>query len=113
MPTVSNEERVIGDCDGCGVLDPRRLVGRPVPGLGAHFDNDQLQGRTAGGVNAILKHLGIAFPPAPSERIKGIARDPARKGARIEAIKAYREETGLGLKEAKDAVDNWLATKSG
>jgi ribosomal protein L7/L12 len=69
--------------------------------------------RLEGKVNAILKHLGIAFPPAPSERIKGIARDPARKGARIEAIKAYREETGLGLKEAKDAVDNWLATKSG
>jgi hypothetical protein len=27
-------------------------------------------------------------------------------GRKIEAIKAYREETGVGLKEAKEAVDN-------
>ena len=69
--------------------------------------------RVEGKVNAILKHLGIAFPPVPSEHVKGIAKDTARKGARIEAIKTYRDETGLGLKEAKDAVDTWLATKSG
>lgn len=28
-----------------------------------------------------------------------------REGRKIEAIKAYRERTGVGLKEAKDAVD--------
>ncbi|MBI3537757.1 MAG: ribosomal protein L7/L12 [Chloroflexi bacterium] len=28
-----------------------------------------------------------------------------RKGNKIEAIKAYRRETGKGLKESKDAVD--------
>ena len=28
-----------------------------------------------------------------------------RRGRKIEAIKLYREMTGLGLKEAKDAVD--------
>lgn len=32
-------------------------------------------------------------------------RDLVRQGNKIEAIKAYRELTGLGLKEAKDAVD--------
>lgn len=31
--------------------------------------------------------------------------DLARSGNKIAAIKQYREETGLGLKEAKDAVD--------
>jgi transcription initiation factor TFIIIB Brf1 subunit/transcription initiation factor TFIIB len=36
----------------------------------------------------LTSQRGIAFPPAPSERVKGIARDPARKSARIEAIKA-------------------------
>ncbi|MCW5954672.1 MAG: ribosomal protein L7/L12 [Propionibacteriaceae bacterium] len=30
-------------------------------------------------------------------------------GRKIEAIKRYREATGLGLKEAKDAVDYWEA----
>lgn len=38
----------------------------------------------------------------PSDRVRELARDPARK---IEAIKAYREETGAGLAEAKEAVE--------
>ena len=42
-----------------------------------------------------------------SQRVKDIAGDPARK---IEAIKAYREETGAGLKDAKDAIENWIAS---
>lgn len=29
------------------------------------------------------------------------------QGKKIEAIKRYREATGLGLKEAKDAIDYW------
>jgi ribosomal protein L7/L12 len=45
--------------------------------------------------------------PGLSQRVKDIARDPNHK---IAAIKAYREETGLGLKEAKDAIEAWLAT---
>ncbi len=34
-------------------------------------------------------------------------------GKKIEAIKVYREETGVGLREAKDAVDRAEATVSG
>jgi hypothetical protein len=68
------------------------------------FKTDRLEGK----LNAILKHLGIVFPPAPSERVKDMAKDPAQK---IAAIKLYRDETGLGLKEAKDAVETWLATQ--
>lgn len=30
-----------------------------------------------------------------------------RRGALIDAIKLYREKTGVGLKEAKDAVEAW------
>lgn len=41
-----------------------------------------------------------------SEAVKEIARDPNRK---IEAIKAYREETGASLVEAKEAVENFQA----
>src|SRR5436305_12107891 len=55
-------------------------------------------------VSRIANHLGID-PTAPlplSDRVKEIARDPHRK---IEAIKVYREETGVGLAEAKDAVE--------
>jgi ribosomal protein L7/L12 len=41
-------------------------------------------------------------PPPLSDRVKELASDPSRK---IEAIKAYREETGAGLAEAKAAVE--------
>jgi ribosomal protein L7/L12 len=52
-------------------------------------------------VDAILKHLGIEWKDQVSERVKELAR----AGKKIEAIKMYREETGAGLKEAKDAVE--------
>ncbi|MCK6482416.1 MAG: ribosomal protein L7/L12, partial [Planctomycetes bacterium] len=47
------------------------------------------------------------WPPAdlPVEQIKALVRD----GNLIGAIKAYREATGCGLKEAKDAVDKIAA----
>jgi ribosomal protein L7/L12 len=32
----------------------------------------------------------------------------AREGKKIQAIKEYREQTGAGLKEAKDAVERWM-----
>jgi large subunit ribosomal protein L7/L12 len=33
--------------------------------------------------------------------------DLLARGKKIEAIKVYREETGVGLKEAKDAVERF------
>ena len=58
-------------------------------------------GRVEQKVDAILKHLGIEWKDQVSERVKELAR----AGKKIEAIKMYREETGAGLKEAKDAVE--------
>lgn len=43
-----------------------------------------------------------------SDRVKELAADPTRK---LEAIRAYREETGCGLAEAKDAVELYLASR--
>lgn len=40
---------------------------------------------------------GAAVSPAVLELV--------RQGNKIAAIKQYREETGLGLREAKDAID--------
>ena len=54
--------------------------------------------------DAIMKDLGLAYePPAPSgsDTVIGLIR----AGKKIEAIKIYREETGTGLKEAKEAVE--------
>lgn len=52
-------------------------------------------------LDRIMSHLGIADDAD--------AHDPVRElllqGRKIDAIKAYRERTGAGLKDAKDAVD--------
>lgn len=40
-------------------------------------------------------------PAAPNASVQ----DLLREGKKLEAIKLYREQSGLGLKEAKDAVD--------
>lgn len=54
-------------------------------------------------IDLILAHLGIedrAHALALSE-----VKQLAQAGRKIDAIKAYREATGVGLKEAKDAVE--------
>jgi hypothetical protein len=45
---------------------------------------------------------------ALSERVKEIASDPSRK---LEAIQAYREETGASLADAKEAVEAFIDSK--
>jgi ribosomal protein L7/L12 len=55
----------------------------------------------------LLQHVGFdadAKLPA-SEEVKALARTPGRK---IAAIKAYREQTGAGLKEAKEEVERLM-----
>jgi hypothetical protein len=47
----------------------------------------------------------VNVPPAAVEHL--------RKGRKIEAIKAVRQATGLGLKEAKDAVEAFIDRSPG
>jgi ribosomal protein L7/L12 len=59
----------------------------------------------------ILKHLSLEYkdPATPgglSQQVRVLADDPAGK---IAAIKLHRMETGLGLKEAKDVVEAYIA----
>jgi len=49
----------------------------------------------------IAKQVGITEPPL-DEQLKILVND----GKKIQAIKELRKSTGLGLKEAKDYVDN-------
>lgn len=63
-------------------------------------------------VDLILKHLGLAYTdPGPacalSAEVQELAQTPGKK---IEAIKLHREQTGLGLKEAKDEVERFIDT---
>lgn len=49
----------------------------------------------------------VALGPSPlASRVVSYAEVMlAEKGHRIQAIKSYRDRTGLGLKESKDAID--------
>ena len=61
-------------------------------------------------LNALLSHHGVDPRQGPllSDRVKQLAMDPGRK---IEAIKVYREETGAGLAEAKEAIEAFARNK--
>jgi len=53
-------------------------------------------------VDLLLKHAGLEEPPLPrQDEVVALVR----AGKKIEAIKVYREATGVGLAEAKRAVD--------
>ena len=55
-------------------------------------------------LEAVLRHFGISEPKAgePSARVVELARDPQR---RIEAIRVYREESGVDLRDAKAVIE--------
>ena len=52
-------------------------------------------------VDLILKHLGIDPKQGVDEKIMELMK----AGQKIQAIKLYRQQTGAGLKEAKDYVE--------
>ena len=52
-------------------------------------------------LDLILEHLGLREEDPRLDEVAALVRD----GRKIQAIKVYREATGAGLKEAKDAVD--------
>jgi len=57
-------------------------------------------------VDGLARQLGVVpdAPVPPSADVRQMARDPRRK---IEAIKLYREQTGCGLYEAKQAIERF------
>jgi ribosomal protein L7/L12 len=57
-------------------------------------------------LDLLLTHAGLDYTPAPKATWQAVADEgPARK---IAAIKAYRDETGAGLAEAKRAVEEYM-----
>ncbi len=55
-------------------------------------------------IDAIIAHLGIELPDDGMEDIRALAAS----GQKIAAIKEYRNRTGAGLAEAKNAVERGL-----
>ncbi|MFI7454167.1 ribosomal protein L7/L12 [Nonomuraea sp. NPDC049714] len=48
-------------------------------------------------------------PPYAPEELDGALRELIRRDRKIQAIKLLREHTGMGLKQAKDAIDGLAA----
>ena len=61
-------------------------------------------GRSAS-VDSARQNAVYSAPTPPGAASDQIA-DLIRRGKKIEAIKVYREQTGVGLKDAKDAVED-------
>lgn len=64
-------------------------------------------------IDAILRHLNIEYVDSASleglsDEVQHLANDPARK---IDAIKLHREQTGLGVREAKEAVEAYMSRR--
>jgi ribosomal protein L7/L12 len=59
-------------------------------------------------LDALLKHQGVSLPPQAklSEEVQQLARDHHK----IEALTLHREQTGLGLAEAKADVEDFIKT---
>lgn len=53
-------------------------------------------------VDAIIKHLGVSVV----DEVDPNVRELAIAGKKIEAIKVYRQQMGVSLKEAKDYVES-------
>ena len=73
---------------------------------------EQRARRTERQLQALLRHFGVEDPawPLPSEKVRALLADP---NGRIAAIKQYRAETGLGLKDAHDALAATISPLSG
>jgi hypothetical protein len=85
------------------------LGGTAAANLFRPSDRAQLR-RIEAKLNLVLEHLGVQYQDPTTQglspEVKTLADDPARK---IAAIKLHREQTGLGLKEAKEAVETYIA----
>jgi ribosomal protein L7/L12 len=55
-------------------------------------------------VDLLLKNANIKYDPTAN--LPPDVADALRRGAKIEAIKCYRNATGAGLKEAKDFIES-------
>ena len=76
---------------------------RELTGLGLKEAKDYVEAMPSGGPLPVLPSAGSA-PPAGAGGLAEV-HALAQQGHKIEAIKRYRQLTGVGLKEAKDYVD--------
>lgn len=59
---------------------------------------------------SLLMQIGVAVPkfPLPSAEVSALIAQPQQH---VDAIKLYRQQTGLGLKEAAEAIEYFARTR--
>jgi hypothetical protein len=84
------------------------LLFQRVSSLSARLDR---LSRLEGKIDALLRHQGIQYDPLRD--VPPHVREALDKGERILAIKRLREATGLGLKDAREHVDELQRRRGG
>jgi hypothetical protein len=77
------------------------LLGRAVDDV---RKRTRMLGRIEAKLDLLMKHANVEFEP-----YKGLPPDVVdalKRGEKIEAIKSYRSVAGVGLKEAKDFIED-------
>ena len=62
--------------------------------------------RIDGKLDELMKHAGVVYDPYLN--VPQAVEDAVKSGKKIQAIKCYRAETGVGLMEAKDFVEELI-----
>ncbi len=57
-------------------------------------------------VTFLLRNLGIAYAELPCWQVSPEIMELVRRGRKTEAIKLFRQETGAGLKDAKEFIES-------
>jgi ribosomal protein L7/L12 len=77
----------------------------------SRYDDDILElrqrvARLEGKIAFLLEKLNLAYREEPNQGVSPDIIDLVKRGRKIQAIKLYRQETGAGLKQAKDFIDS-------
>ena len=72
-------------------------------------DVDRRLAKLEAKIDLIMKHLGVQEFDADLH-LQGSIEKLIGEGKKIKAIKLYRDESRVGLKEAKDKIDQIAAT---
>jgi ribosomal protein L7/L12 len=61
-------------------------------------------------MDAVIQHLGMIVPDDRGSEISPEILDLVYQGDQAGAVKLYREETGVGLKAAKEVIESLSET---
>ena len=77
-------------------------INKEIAGIKARLEKIEAQ------LAFMFRSLGITTGEAPAGRASAAVLELAAKGDKIAAIKAFREETGASLKDAKEFIESLM-----